>query len=217
MRPHVESYEHIGEVHGWVEDLERRWQEEDARDRVLVDAGSALADVAMPSEAPPQLAWEYMTEPGRRVSWSHGVTDVIVDAPGNRRGVGTTNHCLHGKDAIIEEILDWRPFDYFTLRSVMGTPAGQVKFLTTFEFEPTAAGTTIHMRIGPTKSPRDRAILAQILPMFEPIFLANAATFRELVATDLEARVAGAPAEPELPAPRPDGEFTGLPPIQYVA
>jgi hypothetical protein len=217
MRPHVESYEHIGEVHGWVEDLERRWQEEDARARILVDAGSALADVAMPSEAPPQLAWEYMTEPGRRVSWSHGVTDVIVEAPGNRRGVGTTNHCMHGKDAIIEEVLDWRPFDYFTVRSVMGTPAGQVKFLTTFEFEPAAAGTTIHMRIGPTKSPRDRAMLAQILPMFEPIFLANAATFRELVAKDLQARVAGAPTEPELPAPRADGEFADLPPIQYVA
>jgi hypothetical protein len=30
-------------------------------------------------------------------------------------GVGTKNHCMHGKDAIIEELLDWRPFDYFTV------------------------------------------------------------------------------------------------------
>ena len=27
------------------------------------------------------------------------------------RGAGTQNHCLHGKDAVIEDIVDWRPFD----------------------------------------------------------------------------------------------------------
>jgi hypothetical protein len=31
-----------------------------------------------------------------------------------RRGAGTQNHCTHGKDAIVEDIVDWRPFDYVT-------------------------------------------------------------------------------------------------------
>lgn len=216
MRRHLESYEHIGEVPGWVHDLERRWTEEDGRSRVLVEEGSAVLAVAMPTAAPPQVAWEFMTQPGRRVSWSHGVTDVIVDAPGNRRGVGTTNHCMHGKDAIIEEVLDWRPFDYYTIRSLMGTPAGQVRFLTTFEFEPTVDGTTIHMRFGSTKSARDKAILADVLPMFEPIFRANAETLRELVAADLQSRADAAPAEPALPVPKADGLFSELQPLLMV-
>jgi class 3 adenylate cyclase len=211
MRRHVESYEHIGEVPGWVHDLERRWQEEDARARVLVEAGpAALADVAMPTAAPPQVAWEFMTQPGRRVAWSHGVTDVIVEAPGNRRGVGTTNHCMHGKDAIVEEVLDWRPFDYYTVRSVMGTHAGPVKFLTTFEFEPTVEGTTVHMRIGAGKSARDRAILIDVLPMFGPIFAANAETLRDLVAEDVRSRADAAPPEPPIPAPKADGLFSEM-------
>jgi class 3 adenylate cyclase len=211
MRRHLESYEHIGEIPGWVHDLERRWQEEDDRARVIVQPGSAsLVDVAMPTSAPPQVAWEYMTEPGRRVAWSHGVTDVIVDAPGNRRGVGTTNHCMHGKDAIVEEVLDWRPFDYFTVRSVMGTPAGPVKFLTTFEFEPTTDGTTVHMRIGVGRSTRDRALLVPVLPMFEPIFAANAATLRQLVDEDVRERVEAAPPEPSVPTPRLNGLFAEM-------
>jgi hypothetical protein len=219
MRRHVEVYEHLGEVPGWVHDLERRWQEEDVRQRVLVEPGKAAIAVPMPTLAPPQVAWEFLTTPGRRVAWSTGVTDVIVDAPGNRRGIGATNHCMHGKDAIIEEVLDWRPFDYFTVRSVMGTPLGSVKFLTTFELEPTADGTRVEMRIAPDK-PKDRPILTQILPMFEGIFAANATALRELVAQELDARASAAAAhgsEPELPVPSADGVLADLPPAALPA
>jgi len=34
MREHSETYEHIGEFKIWVLDLERRWQEEDTRQRI---------------------------------------------------------------------------------------------------------------------------------------------------------------------------------------
>lgn len=215
MLSHRETYEHIGEVSGWVHDLEHRWRDEDSRERVLIDADSAVHAVAMPTAAPPQVAWAFLTQPGRRVAWSQGVTDVILDAPGNRRGVGATNHCMHGKDAVIEEILDWRPFDYFTLRSLMGTPAGKVSFLTTFELEPTVEGTTIHMRFGAGKAPRDRKLLADILPMFEPVFAANAAALRELITADVRARD-GAPSEPALPNPKADGLFSELQPLLMV-
>jgi hypothetical protein len=216
MRPHTEAYEHIGEIPGWVHDLERRWLEEDARERVRIDASKAILSVAMPTTAPPQVTWAFLTQPGRRVAWSHGVTDVIVDAPGNRRGVGTTNHCMHGPDAIIEEVLDWRPFDYYTVRSLMGTPQGQVRFLTTMELEPTADGTIVHMRFGPTKSARDRAILTSVLPMFGPIFDANAASLRTLLAEELESRASTASIEPTLPAPKADGLFAELEPLLLV-
>jgi hypothetical protein len=141
------------------------------------------------------------------------VTDVIVEAPGNRRGVGTTNHCMHGKDVIVEEVLDWRPFDYFTVRSVMGTPAGPVKFLTTFELEPTVDGTVVHMRIGVGTSKRDRALLVPVLPMFEPIFAANAAALRQLVDADSRERIDAAVAEPAAPAPKADGLFSEMAPL----
>jgi len=51
---------------------------------------------------------------------------------------------MHGTDAVVEEILDWRPYDYVTDRTVLDTPTGPIKLLHTVEFEPTGAGTTIH-------------------------------------------------------------------------
>ena len=54
------------------------------------------------------------------------VTEVAVKgATGGRHGPGSANHCIHGKDAVVEEILDWRPHDYGTDRTVLDTPGGQ--------------------------------------------------------------------------------------------
>jgi uncharacterized protein YndB with AHSA1/START domain len=218
MTPHAEAYEHVGEVPCWVDDLERRWSDEDARQRVLVDAATAVAAVAMPTTAPPQTVWEFLTTPGRRVAWStaSGVTSVVVDAPGNRRGVGATNHCMHGKDVVIEEVLDWRPFDYFSTRSTMQTPGGPIRFLTTFELEPTPDGTTIHMRFGAPTSKKERAIFEQVASTFAPMFEANAASLRSHLADALEERQAGALPEPTLPAPSTDGPLSNLPTLAMV-
>jgi hypothetical protein len=65
---------------------------------------------------PVQVAWDYITSPVRRPVWSTGVTEVIEDSPSGRRGAGTTNHCMHGRDAILEEVLDWRPPHYWLTR-----------------------------------------------------------------------------------------------------
>jgi hypothetical protein len=170
MRPHAAEYEGIGVISAWVHDLERRWTEEEQRERVFVGPDDAIWHISKATTAPPQVAWEFLTTPGRRAGWQQGVTAVeMVSAPGNRRGVGATNHCMHGKDAIIEEILDWRPYDYLTDRSTMPTPAGKIRFLSTIEIEPTADGSTVHMRVAPPLSARERAIFARMGPMFEEL------------------------------------------------
>jgi uncharacterized protein YndB with AHSA1/START domain len=216
MLPHAETYEYVGEVQGWVHDLERRWQEEESRRRVMVTAADAAYSVEQRTSAPPQLVWEFMTAPGRRKAWQHGVTDVIVEAKGNRRGVGATNHCMHGKDAVIEEILDWRPYDYFTDRSTMGTPGGQVTFMSTVELEPTADGTIIRMRFGAPKTARGQAIMASMAPMFEQLFQENERSLNEHLGAELAARTAAHVEEAGLPAPKPDGLFSEIRPLLMI-
>jgi len=185
-----ETYESIGEISSWVQDLERRWQEEDSRRRVRVTAAEAVFTASIPTTAPPQRAWEFTTEPGRRMSWQLGTTEIRTMAGGSRRGVGTTNHCMHGKDVVIEEILDWRPYDYHTARTTMDTPMGPVKFLSTVELEPSPSGTIVHYRFAPTKA-KDRAILEQMAPMLDGIFQHHGAE----LARQLEAELATGLAE----------------------
>ena len=117
--------------------------------------------------APPAIAWEYLTSPARRLRWQAGVTDIVEQAASGRRGVGTTNHCVHGKDAVVEEILDWRPSDYFTLNWQMPIP-GSPKVKTTYELTETDDGTAVAMRMERPRSTKDRAFLEGMLPGLAP-------------------------------------------------
>jgi uncharacterized protein YndB with AHSA1/START domain len=217
MQPITERYDRIGEVPAWTHDLERRWQEEEARGRVFLAPEDSILTIAVPTAVPPQLAWEFLTRPGQRMTWQPWVTDVTVKgATGGRRGPGAANHCMHGKDAVIEEILDWRPYDYVTDRTVIATPQGPVKSLHTIEFEPTTAGTTIHMRFGAPKTRREQKAMEEIGPAYEG---ALRSALPELVAqleAEFAAREAGRGPEPELAAPSPDGPLSGVEPMVIV-
>jgi len=169
-----------------------------------VTAADAAYAASISTAAPPQLAWEFVTQPGRRLGWQLGTTEILVsNAQGGRRGVGTTNHCMHGKDAVIEEILDWRPYDYLTEVTTMGTPMGPVKFVSTIEFEPTPAGTVVHFRFAPPKAARERAIMREMAPMMAGMFEHHGAVLAAQLEAELGARAGG--EESDLPTPRPDG------------
>jgi uncharacterized protein YndB with AHSA1/START domain len=218
MQPITETYEGIGEVPCRVHDLERRWGAEEQRVRVFVTPEETLASLSIPVRVPPQMAWEYLTTPGRRMAWQPWVTSVEVSgATGGRRGSGSSNHCMHGKDAVVEEILDWRPYDYVTDRTVVATPGGPVGFPHTIELEPTAQGTTIHMRFGWPKTARERAAAKAIAePYGQALQAATPQLVRELESL-AAAQSAGRGPEP-TPAPRrEDGVLSGLAPIEIIA
>jgi hypothetical protein len=105
---------------------------------------------------------------------------------------------------MIEEILDWRPYDYLTERTTMSTPMGPVKFVTSLEFEPTPGGTIVYFRFAAPKTAKERAILQEMAPMFDAIFQQHGAQ----LTAQLEAELASARAdrdEPALPTLATDG------------
>jgi Protein of unknown function (DUF2652)/Polyketide cyclase / dehydrase and lipid transport len=210
MRASRETYEHIGAVSVWIHDLGRRWQEEESRTRVMVDERQAVYRFDTPTSAPPQVAWEFVTTPARRITWQLGVTGVEVIATGNRRGVGATNHCMHGKDSSIEELVDWRPYDYFTYRNTVPTPMGPVRFLATTEFEPTPGGTIIHQRFAAPKTPKERAVMEQLTSWIDEALRTSTTLLTEHLDEELERRRRDATEEPALPRARADGLLTDL-------
>jgi hypothetical protein len=211
MRSTSETYDHIGTVPLWAHDLEQRWEEEESRTRVIVDRRTAFKEISISTMVPPQVAWEFVTAPGRRTQWQVGVTSVEVIATGNRRGVGATNHCLHGAGVSVEELLDWRPYDYLTFRNTIPTPMGAIRLLETTEFEPNPDGTIIHWRWGTPKTAKERAVMAQMESFLDEAMATSAALLTEHLDAELERRRLEATDEPDLPSPRPDGPLAGLP------
>jgi uncharacterized protein YndB with AHSA1/START domain len=118
---HHETVDVIGGVKLWLHDLEAAWQQENEQTRVEVTRADAYVTLEFDIAAPRQTVWEYLTVPGQWQSW-WTADSIIEHSRKGRRGVGTKNHCMHGKNANIEETLDWRPFDYFTVSILLPIP-----------------------------------------------------------------------------------------------
>ena len=115
---HSEAIEHIGETKCWFRDLDEAWTRESGTARNVVQRVAAFAVIERDFAAPRAAVWARVTLPSLRLRW-HKSDGFIEDSAKGRRGAGTQNHCLHGKNVVIEDILDWRPFDYVTLTTLL--------------------------------------------------------------------------------------------------
>jgi uncharacterized protein YndB with AHSA1/START domain len=200
LAEHRESFEGVGEIVGWVRDLETAWAAEEANVRAVVSHADAIREWETTFPAPPSIAWEWATSPARRLQWQQGVTGITEQSAG-RRGAGTVNHCMHGKEAIVEEILDWRPFEHVTMRSQL-PDQGIPKITMSYVFEPDGDGTRVIVRAMRPRSAKDRLILEQIAPMLDASLEQGLAALRPLIEADMVERAAAASealVEPGLP------------------
>jgi uncharacterized protein YndB with AHSA1/START domain len=162
---HHEAIDVIGDVKLWVRDLDEAWEKESERQRTEVTRDKAGMMLEFDIAAPRPTVWEHFTLPGHRPKWQ-GSDAVVENTEAGRRGVGTQSHCMHGKDAIIEEVLDWRPFDYVTVNTLMPIPNAP-KVMLTYAFAERPNGAThIEIRVAKPK-PKDAEFLQAIAGNFE--------------------------------------------------
>ena len=142
MHAQPEAYEHLGEMRTFSLDLHQRYRELTEARRVVVAAEEADFTVSHDFPVPPPRLWDWINDPVRRVQWSP-FDEFKWFKQGGRTAAGARSHCVHGRKAInAETVLDWRPFDYFTLSTSSGPT------LQTSLFEPinNGQGTRLTMR-----------------------------------------------------------------------
>ncbi len=132
----MEHYEHLGEIKTYSLDLHARYTElVDAR-RVFIKPEEADAILTRMISAPPSVVWEWMNNIQKRLQWAP-YDDIRPELSGRRSGKGSRNHCAHGKNVVIETILDWRPFEYYTLEYPMA--------IQSHHLEPVPGGTRLNV------------------------------------------------------------------------
>jgi uncharacterized protein YndB with AHSA1/START domain len=153
---HTEAYESFGETTGGVHNLGPVLEQMREAQREYISSAEADFELSgEPSPYPPAVLWQYFVDPEKRLRWQPN-QKTIDNQPNKqgRLGPGASSHCAHGIGPdVLREYLDWRPYEYFTIRF---TPLGGgvplfVPGVETTEFIPTDAGTTmVHYRFRAT-------------------------------------------------------------------
>ena len=150
LSEHHETVEHIGEVKSWRRDLEAAWQKEEKRTHRVVERKDAYLILDFDIPAPRQVVWEHATVPGQWLKWWFAET-IVEESDGDRRGIGTKNHCTHGGATVVEEILDWSPIDYFTIGITLPVPNAPQIVMTRAVTEGANGGSVLEMRVAKPK------------------------------------------------------------------
>ncbi len=139
-RVQMEEYESLGEIKTFNLDLHKRYQEICEARCIVLEEKDADYIFQIDFPTPPSVTWEWIHNPEKRNQWGDGhVTWSAADRPRGRPGIGSSNHCAHGKSVSIEVMVDWHPFEYYTAHSFEN---GKQTYTETVRFEALPNGGT---------------------------------------------------------------------------
>jgi hypothetical protein len=113
--PHIERYEHIGEVAMCVHDLSRVWERLQAKRRKFISPEEAWVKYEADLPFPPPLIWEYLTTPALEAGFLGYDFAERIDQLGGRVREEAQFHCAHGDLHVHNKVVDWKPFEYYTV------------------------------------------------------------------------------------------------------
>jgi uncharacterized protein YndB with AHSA1/START domain len=139
LTPHVESYEHIGEVKVYLLDMHPVWEQRKHRFHVVVEPEDAVFTIEKEFALSPALLWDYLTKPEYRSVLFGADSQRIEELKQGRVADGSVYVCAHGKNTVQHSIVDWHPFEQYTIKSSI--PGGG-NALTTTRLTASEQGTT---------------------------------------------------------------------------
>jgi len=124
----VESYDDVGEVTVYLLDMHPIWENRKHRYHTVVEPQDAVHTLEKDFSLPQPLLWEYLTNPKYRSIVFGADSQRIEDLKQGRVADGSVYVCSHGKNIIQQSIIDWHPFEQYTIKSA--TPGGGFALMT---------------------------------------------------------------------------------------
>ena len=144
----VESYEDVGEVMVYLLDMHPIWENRRHRFHTVVKPEDSVYTIERDFPLAPPLLWEYLTKPEYRTIIFGADSQRLEDLKQGRISDGSVYVCAHGKNITLQSIVDWHPFEQYTIKQ--GVPGGGFA-LTTICLKEAANGTTASVLAGKTE------------------------------------------------------------------
>jgi uncharacterized protein YndB with AHSA1/START domain len=138
---HEESYEHLGTVLTWVEDMHPVWEAKRLSVQVRVTPEQELMRVSTEIALPPERVWDLMLQPAHFNVLTGGQRIEIEQRSKGRVGVGSVYQCYHGDGTVLPQtILTWQPFERVVIQFEVPMPIRGISMTMELRLEPTPEG-----------------------------------------------------------------------------
>jgi hypothetical protein len=205
MMPHVEAYEHLGEVKTWVQDMHPVWERSRHASRVTIPPEEIMLQVEAEVAMPPNLVWDYLAQPEYRSILLGSDRQQILNRVQGRVAPGSVYHCYHGKRLVRETILEWQPFEGMTTEDLV---LPNITALMKATLESMEGRTRLVLTIGKARGPLIiRTFTNLYFGMGEKAVQKDIDRFKERIEADLAER--GGPAESQDLSPEAIREAVG--------
>jgi hypothetical protein len=161
MTPHQESYDHLGVVDLFVEDLHPVWEARRAETDVDIAPGEVLVTVDREFPLPPHLMWDFMSRPAFRASLFGAISQTTTNRHGGRIAPGTEIHCDHGDSVTVQRILTWRPFEMMLIENQTPVPGATCYFR--YTLIPSTTGTCLEIAVSRGRGPAVKRFLLNVM------------------------------------------------------
>jgi hypothetical protein len=110
----VERYEHLGMANTYTAPLEAVYVA--SRRAAVCFIGPENAHVVVEHDFPVarSVIWDWLNDMNKRTCWTMDSRWSVMERPGGRTAKDARNHCATHN--VIEQVIDWRPFEYYTVR-----------------------------------------------------------------------------------------------------
>ena len=137
-----EEYDHLGKIRTYSSDLHRRYDEILEQRRVALSGEEVHAEFVYDFDMPRPVVWDWLNDTSKRTRWMQRSSWQPEVRMNGRTEPGAKNHCSSFE--VMEHVLDWRPFDYYTVRLV----GGPLSVLATISLDPIPSGTRVTWKMG---------------------------------------------------------------------
>jgi hypothetical protein len=192
LTSHRETYEHLGEIQGWVQNMHDVWYEKKNKTRITLSPDETLISIESEFAMTPELLWDYLVEPKFRNTLMASDKHEIINRSNGRVVPGSVFQCYHGDKVMAQTILEWQPFE--RLVTLCAMPVRDTSILMEFLLEPTERGTVLKVSFSKCRGPvLGRKAGNLMLKLMTKDMVKSLRAFQNQIEADLAERKVGEP------------------------
>jgi hypothetical protein len=151
--PHGESYEHLGSVQTWVQDMHPVWEAKRDAVQVTIAPEDVLFTLEVGVAASPEAVWDFVVQPEHFNVLLGGDFTKLTGRRGGRVTVGSVYQCYHGDHPLGNTVVGWKPFEQLVVEFTVPVPIAGALSLIAFNVMPTPTGAHLREDFGKARGP----------------------------------------------------------------